>query len=306
LAPGLVIDSRAATSYSVIISPPGIDRIFLHCSGANDTFGPEDVDFALVAEAGLFHFGYPPIMRRMYEQGGAELAEVFRQAKLTGATTSLDMAFPDPSAPGGQVDWREILKRSLPSVDLFMPSIEELLFMIERPTYQQLSQSGASGVLASVQPELLSRLAGELIDMGVKIVVFKLGERGLYLRTADRAALAQMGRAAPADLDAWAKQELWAPCFRVFVVGTTGSGDATIAGFLSGFLRDLPPRQAVNMAVAVGACNVEAADALSGLRSWQETSARVRQGWARLPLDLSAPGWTWSETDQVWVGPAGD
>lgn len=303
LVQGLVVDARAVTSYSVIVSPPGIDRIFLHCSGANDTFGPEDIDFDLAAGAGLFHFGYPPIMRRMYAQGGEELAEVFRRARASGSTTSLDMAFPDPSSPGGQVDWRAILTRALPFVDIFMPSIEELLFMIERETYDRLP---VGGLLAAVQPELLSRLAKALIELGVKIVVFKLGDRGLYLRTAGRSALAEMGRAAPADLAVWADQELWAPCFQVKVVGTTGSGDATIAGFLSALLRDCPPRQAINMAVAVGACNVEAADALSGLRSWDETLARVRQGWARLPLALSAPGWCWSESDQLWVGPAGD
>jgi sugar/nucleoside kinase (ribokinase family) len=134
-------------------------------------------------------------------------------------------------------------------------------------------------------------------------VVFKLGERGLYLRTAGHAALSQMGRAAPADPLAWADQELWAPCYQVNVVGTTGSGDATIAGFLSALLRDFTPRQAVNAAVAVGACNVEAADALSGLRSWDDTLARVRQGWTRLPLEITAPGWSWCEQDQLWVGP---
>jgi sugar/nucleoside kinase (ribokinase family) len=254
----------------------------------------------------LFHFGYPPIMRRMYSQGGVELAEVFRRARATGVTTSLDMAFPDPSSPGGQADWRAILKLTLPLVDIFLPSIEELLLMIDRPTYERLSRGEANGsLLDGVQPELLARLAGELIEMGVKVVVFKLGERGLYLRTAGRSALARMGRAAPADLDGWANQELWAPCYKVNVVGTTGSGDSTIAGFLSALLRDFSPRQAVNAAAAVGACNVEAADALSGLRSWEDTQARVRQGWARLPLALSAPGWAWSEADQVWVGPGG-
>ncbi len=51
---------------------------------------------------------------------------------------------------------------------------------------------------------------------------------------------------------------MWAPCFDVEVVGTTGSGDATIAGFLSALLRDASPEEAMTMAVAVGACNVEA------------------------------------------------
>jgi len=65
------------------------------------------------------------------------------------------------------------------------------------------------------------------------------------------------------------------------VIGTTGAGDATIAGFLAALLRDLPPDEAMNAALAVGACNVEAADALSGIRSWCETLQRINAGWAR-------------------------
>jgi sugar/nucleoside kinase (ribokinase family) len=102
------------------------------------------------------------------------------------------------------------------------------------------------------------------------------------------------------DLEAWANQELWAPCFKVNVAGTTGSGDSTIAGFLAGLLRGLDPIQAVTMAVAVGACNVEAADALSGLRSWEETSARVSGGWQRLPLTIQDSNWRWDTSAEVW------
>ena len=109
-----------------------------------------------------------------------------------------------------------------------------------------------------------------------------------------------MGRGAPADLAAWADQELWAPCFQVEVVGTTGAGDATIAGFLSGLLRDLPPLQVMAAAVGVGACDVEAADATSGIRSWEDTLGRIAAGWPQHRLCLSAPGWARDEASGVW------
>jgi len=83
-------------------------------------------------------------------------------------------------------------------------------------------------------------------------------------------------------------------------VGTTGAGDATIAGFLGALLRDKTAEEALTMAVAVGACNVEAADALSGLQSWQATQERVDQGWARLPLDLSGFGWLQESRFSLW------
>jgi hypothetical protein len=88
------------------------------------------------------------------------------------------------------------------------------------------------------------------------------------------------------------------------VVGTAGSGDSTIAGFLSALLRDLPPAAALTAAVAVGACNVEAADTLSGVRPWDEMLRRVASGWERHELRLDAPGWRFDAVSGLWVGPA--
>jgi sugar/nucleoside kinase (ribokinase family) len=305
LTQGLVADESSATSYSVIISPPGMDRIFLHCPGANDSFCADDVDMNLVQQASLFHFGYPPIMRRMFQDGGSELVEVFRRARSSGVTTSLDLSYPDPLSESGRADWGAILQAALPFVDIFLPSFEEIMFMLHRQTYEQMQQKALNGqVLRLVTPTMLSALGRQLIDLGTRVVVIKLGDRGLYLRTARESALSEMGRAAPADLPAWANQELWSPCFQVDVVGTTGSGDATIAGFLSALLRDLSPRQSLTAAVAVGACNVEAADALSGIRSWEQTAARIQAGWEKLPLEISAPGWHYDPPARLWVGPA--
>jgi sugar/nucleoside kinase (ribokinase family) len=113
--------------------------------------------------------------------------------------------------------------------------------------------------------------------------------------------MAGLGRAAPADPAAWAGRELWAPCFWVEVVGTTGAGDATIAGFLAGLLRGLGPAEALTAAVAVGACNVEAADALSGVRPWDETLRRVAAGWPRRESSLDAAGWRFDARQASWI-----
>ena len=52
----------------------------------------------------------------------------------------------------------------------------------------------------------------------------------------------------------------------------------------------------------MGACNVEAADALSGIRPWEETWRRVRSGWARHELVLDASGWRFNDRYQLWEG----
>ena len=298
LAAGMVVDRASATSYTLIISLPGTDRTFLHCTGANDTFSAADVSSDQLAQADLLHFGYPPVMRRMYTQGGCELVELMRRAKAAGITTSLDLCYPDPASEAAQVDWHAIFKAVLPYVDIFSPSVEELLFLLRRATLNELASRGV--VLGQITPGLLTGIGDELLSMGARIVVIKLGARGAYLRTAGTAVLKEMGRARPGDLAAWADREMWAPCFKVDVAGTTGAGDATIAGFLSALLRDESPQLAMTMAVAVGACNVEAADALSGIRSWEATLARVGQSWPRLPLQISAAGWSWDVQSSAW------
>jgi sugar/nucleoside kinase (ribokinase family) len=298
LLAGMKFDPQAITSYTVIISPPHIDRIFLHCPGANHDFGSADVSDDQLAQADLLHFGYPPVMRRIYSHGGRELADLMCRAKTIGLTTSLDVCYPDPHSEAGQLDWAALFQSVMPHVDMFAPSLEELLFMVRRQTLDELSARGS--VVEQTTPELLHDLGGELINMGAKIILIKLGARGAYLRTANVAAIDQLGRAAPTARAAWADREMWAPCFDVEVIGTTGSGDATIAGFLSALLRDASPEEAMTMAVAVGACNVEAADALSGVRSWDDTRQRIAQGWSRLPVTLAAPGWVWDERFNLW------
>jgi len=306
LADGMVVDETVSTSYTIIISPPGVDRMFLHYPGANDTFGADDVRYDLVSETRLFHFGYPPIVKLTFENNGAQLVEIFRRAKETGVTTSLDMTFPDLSSAAGRADWATILKSTLPHVDVFLPSIEEMLYMLHRQAYAELSQAAGGGsFLSLITPRLLSDLSQELLEMGAKIVALKLGDRGLYMHTAAQSAIESLGHARPSDPAAWADIKLWAPCFRVDVVGTTGAGDATIAGFLSALLRGLSPEAALTAAVAVGACNVEAADALSGIRPWDETLRRVANGWARHDLDLKAPGWRFDAGHQLWVAEGG-
>jgi sugar/nucleoside kinase (ribokinase family) len=301
LAGGMVVDPDVISSYTVVINPPGIDRLFFHCPGANDTFSVMDIDYDIVADAALFHFGYPPLMKLMYEDGGDQLSEIYRRVKEKSVTTSLDMALPDPASLAGKADWRGILEKTLPFVDIFLPSIEEILYMLRKDKYEELEiASEGSEFLSKIQPELLSEVSEEIIDMGSKIVGLKLGNQGFYLRTGTSSMIASIGSAVPSDTSAWANKELWAPCFQVEVAGTTGAGDTTIAGFLSGVLKDTRPEDAATAAVAVGSCNVEKVDALSGILPWQETMDRVDAGWSRHALVVGAAGWEYDENYELW------
>ncbi len=300
LADGMIV-SDDPSSYSVVVNFPGVDRIFLHCPGANDTFGAADIQYDALRGARLFHFGYPTLMRRMYTNEGAELESLFRQAKQAGPTTSLDMAWVDPSSEAGQVHWPVVLKRLLPHVDVFLPSFDEILYMVERDTFLSFQKAGDGDVLSQADGDVISRVAQKLIDMGSAIVVLKLGHQGLYVRvTSDVGRLKAIGPCAPKDLAAWAGVQLLAPCFNVNVVGTTGSGDCTIAGFLAGLLHGLGPVETITAGVATGACNVEALDATSGIRTWDDMQARIAGGWGRREVTLPLPGWSFDKAAGVY------
>ncbi|MCK4624508.1 MAG: carbohydrate kinase family protein [Phycisphaerae bacterium] len=283
LADGMIVTPGEHTSYTIVISPPGIDRTFLHCPGANDTFSADDIDYGNLTGARLFHFGYPPIMRRMFIDDGSELEKLLLGVKQKGLTVSLDMAKPDPASAAGQADWPTLLERVLPCVDVFCPSIDEILFMLDRERFEHLSQQSLNAdIMPFVDSDLLDEISQRLIDMGAAIVVLKLGSAGLYARTtASRARLVEAGAAKPGDIDGWTEREIIVPCFKVEVAGTTGSGDCAIAGFLAGLLHGQSPEESMTTAAAVGACNVERPDATSGVRSWDEVQSRINSGWQR-------------------------
>ncbi len=276
----MIVAAGEASSYTVVLSPPGIDRMFLHCPGANDTYCAADLDVSKLSGR-LLHFGYPPLMERMYADGGDELASLLSAVRGKGLTVSVDMARPDPASAAGQADWRAILGKALPQVDIFAPSIDETLFMLDRAKFDQLEATG--DLIGNVDAATIADTAGELLDMGVAVAALKLGDRGLYLRTTDDAGrLADTGRCQLGELDGWLGSELYGPCFLAKVVGTTGSGDCTVAGLLTGILRGFTAEQAHQAGLAVGACNVEAPDATSGVPAWSKVEARLAAGWNRL------------------------
>lgn len=283
-ADGLIRDQDSSTSYSIVIAPPGIDRIFLHHPGANDTFSCEDVTDAMLRGAALFHFGYPPLMRRMYQNGGEELARLFRRSKESGAATSLDMAAVDPDSEAGRADWTEILKNVLPYVDFFLPSAEELCFMLDRARYAGWLRRAGNGRVTDaldIRTDVVP-LAELALGMGAKFVLVKCGALGMYYRASGEKALRKIGSGVPLDFAAWAGRSGFERSFRVEqVLSGTGAGDTSIAAFLVSALEGCPVEKCVTRAVATGSCCIEAYDALSGLKPLPELDRHIAAGWER-------------------------
>jgi len=302
---GVRVAPGSASSYSIVVAPPRIDRFFLHNPGANDEYGAEDLDPKLLADCRLFHFGYPALMRNMYRDEGRGLEQLFRAAKEAGVTTSCDMAMPDPASEAGQAPWPRILERVLPYVDIFLPSVEEALLTLDRDEYLRLKREhNGAELIDLIEPGEYTRIANRLLSLGTRMVSLKAGRLGFYLKTGPRESIEQMGPARPADPANWANRELWCPSFvPPFIASANGAGDCAIAGFLTALLRGKSVEDALRTANCLGWQNVQALDATSGVRTWDETEQILRENPAVNAIELESPGWKWNETEGVWSGP---
>jgi len=279
-AGGLIVDPESSTSYSVVLAVPGIDRIFLHNPGANDTFSSADIPEDDLEDAVLFHFGYPPLMKRIYENNGAELVSIFSRMKEKGIATSLDLAAVDPDSEAGQADWENILAAVLPYTDFFVPSFEELCFMLDRPRYESISARGGDMIQAMDMETDVMPLAHRCLELGCKAVLIKCGTRGMYYCTGNTDAMEAVGARLNLDAEVWTDQKGIQPCFKSdCVLSGTGAGDTSIAAFLAAVLMGKTPAECAALAAAEGACAVTAYDALSGLKSLNDLTGRIASGW---------------------------
>ncbi len=290
------------TSYTVVIVPEGFDRIFLHANGANDTFGSDDVDYEIVKNAKIFHMGYPTTMKKMYSNDGEELIKTYKKVKDLGVTTSLDMSLPDPNAVNGQMDWEGVLKKLLPYVDIYLPSAEETMFMIDKAEFNHLKDTaGEHDMLTNLDINVISRLGKRLLSYGAGMVALKCGVKGFYFATGDKERLKKMGRAMPKNLDAWANRELHEESFKVPVKAATGSGDSSIAGLLSAYLRDFAIEDCIKTACCTGGQNVQVLDAVSGIKTFEETQQLLKI-WDKNKLNVTGNHWKYIEDKQVYAG----
>lgn len=260
---GIITDKSLSTSYSVIMAPPGIDRIIFHNTGANDSFYCDDIPDSALDGVGLFHFGYPPLMKSMFENGASELIKLFTRIKNMGIETSLDMAFFDENAPAAKEDWVEILKKVLPLTDIFLPSAEEILRMADKENFERIrSKAGSGDLIDSIDIEKdIKPLANKLIIWGTKNVVIKCGHKGMVYANKDKC--------------------IFTTCYKPEkIYSATGAGDVSIAGFLMAYSKGYEPEKCLECASAAGALSLGAYNALGALTSFDELLLKM-ENWEK-------------------------
>ena len=149
---GVVVKEGVQTSASVLPLNGSGERPAWHCIGANGSLGLDDIDLSLLDQTNHVHVGGPEFL-------GDSAAVVLKQARATGATTSVDMLAP------GEPMWLDVIEPCLPHVDFFLPNDGQLL--------------GLTG------KESLEEAAQVMLDKGVGCVAVTAGARGSYVATAD-------------------------------------------------------------------------------------------------------------------------
>lgn len=276
----------STTSYTVAIAVPGVDRIFLHDPAANNTFCYDDINFTEIEKAALFHFGYPPIMRRMFENNGAELIRILKKVHAMGVAVSLDMAAVDPSSEAAKADWITIIRHALPYVDFFVPSVEELCYMIDRPRFDEWTErANGRDMTLVIKPADVKPLAEKLIDWGAKVVLIKCGAPGMYLMTAGETILSKIGGKLFTEPAAWANLDHFEKSYVPDkLLSGTGAGDTCIAAFLLAVMKGYSWQRCLQLAAGTGASCVEAYDSLGGLRTFEELEKKIDSGWKKVEL----------------------
>lgn len=126
--------------------------------------------------------------------------------------------------------WLKLIKPCLKHIDIFLPSYEEARMI-----------SGAE------EPEAI---ADFFLKEGVGTIALKMGPKGSYIKNAN--------------------EKMKLSPHSVKVVDGTGAGDCFVAGFLTGYLKELPLEETGRIANAAGSKCAAAIGAAGGLCTYEE------------------------------------
>jgi ribokinase len=186
---GVKISRRTGATIALV---QGVERSFISYRGENAEFSLKDFNLGEV-EGDLVHLPSFFLLEKMQPYYSEILENI-----------DVEKSFDTGWDPGG---WKsekiEKVRSLLPKVDLFFPNLSEAEKIM-----------GVKGPLSRSEEE---KLALRYLDMGVKVVVITMGERGCIV--ASNGGVMRV------------------PAYEVEAVDTTGAGDVFNAGFVVGYLK---------------------------------------------------------------------
>lgn len=278
LAEGVKITDLEGTALGIVIALHGVDRIFLESPGCSKIFDLNYIDFDAISQSLLFHFGYPPLLRKFYLNQGEQLLSLFSRVHEMGVVTSLDFSLPDTQSESGKLNWQQIMQRVLPFTDIFVPSLEEVLHIMSPDLYTTyLSANHDSDITDLIPVSVIRKIGKSIINLGVKILLIKAGHRGIYLLTGDISTLNNKAGFNLSEID-WNHCEYWCKAYQANpekVLNATGAGDTAVAAFLSAILDGKTAEQAIKFAAVAGRNNLYCHDIYEEINDWQEMEKEI-------------------------------
>ena len=278
ISDGIMTTKKAGTAFSIVIAPPGIDRIFLESPGCNQFFDTGFINFEAVSQCRMFHFGYPPLLKQFYLNNGSQLVDLFSEIQSMGVVTSLDFSLPDPESESGKINWPEVMQRILPFTDIFVPSLEEALKTMMPLKYAEIqSASENTEIIYQIPIEIIREVGKLIIDSGVKIVLIKAGQRGAYLLTGDVSSINEKTDINLPE-ESWNFRELWCDAYHADkskIIDATGAGDTAVAAFLSAILDSHSAESSLKYAAIAGRNNLYCHNIYTDLSDWQEMTKEI-------------------------------
>lgn len=134
--------------------------------------------------------------------------------------------------------WLEVIKPCLKYLNFFMPSYKEACLIAKEE-----------------KPE---EIASFLQNEGIEVVVIKLGKDGCYIKGSGKG--------------------FYQKASIVEIVDTTGAGDAFVAGFLTGVLKNWKLEECANFASAVSAHCIQHLGATTGIPKYEEVIKFLKNG----------------------------
>lgn len=146
------VDGIGSAATVVLIASDG-ERTFLHNVGTVGILSEENIDFDLVKQSKVFHWGGPGLTPKLH---GEPIGRVFQRVQALGVRTSIDTCF------DGSGTWLPLMEKALPHTNILCTS------MSEAPHYSGKSEPG----------EILDFFAG----FGIEHILLKMGGDGLLVR----------------------------------------------------------------------------------------------------------------------------
>lgn len=223
---GMLRVAQRPTSATILNIRPNGERPALHRRGASDCLVVTDGSLESILSAKVVHVGGAGLLAGL---DGEPTARLLRAAKEQGCTTTFDLIAANERT-------LDLIAPSLPYIDYFLPSIEEVVRMTDI--------------------EGAKRNAEFFLGKGVGTCLITMGADGSFVMSND--------------------DEFMMPAFRVPVTDTTGCGDAYSAGFIAAFCRGWDVRDAAKFATAAGALVATGLGSDAGIVDFKQTEDFMR------------------------------